>query len=158
MIDVTLHSQSNIRCTNAGQCFDKITQLLDHFPVSSRPTSTVGRNSLSNSSKITILIIRCPYRFTRNPTILNIIWWDDGSTEQLPRLLMVQCLFWEIGNNSVSQCLSDFNFEHFNCTITLKKRFHFFLHVFFPNSFQNHFISLFIFAFHFFLQLKTNKI
>ena len=30
----------------------------------------------------------------KNPTIFNIIWWDDGLTEWLSRCLMVQCLFW----------------------------------------------------------------
>jgi hypothetical protein len=151
---MTKYPKASGPSTSAGQCFDKITQLLDHFPVSSRPTSTVGRNSLSNSSKITILIIRCPYRFTRNPTILNIIWWDDGSTEQLPHLLMVQCLFWEIGNNSVSQCLSDFNFEHFNCTITLKKRFHFFYTSSLSKFISKSFYIIIYFCFSFFFTIK----
>ena len=31
---------------------------------------------------------------SRNPTIYNIIRWDDGSTERSSRRLMVQCLFW----------------------------------------------------------------
>ena len=31
---------------------------------------------------------------TWNPTIFNIIWWDDGSMESSSLRLIVQCLFW----------------------------------------------------------------
>ena len=46
-----------------------------------------------------------------NPTIFNIIQLDDGSTEQSSGCLMIQCLFWYIGNNSVRHWLSDFDFQ-----------------------------------------------
>ena len=32
--------------------------------------------------------------FSSNPTIFNIIWWNDGSTERSFRHRMVQGLFW----------------------------------------------------------------